>query len=113
MVAVADWWGGAYYNNSPSAVNFLVFCSVWTLLALIYLIVTPWRFERAAHPFIILGVDALTMLFWFAGFVAAAAFLGDRYSCYGRVCDSLKAATVFAAFLCEYNVHTLPSEEHC
>jgi hypothetical protein len=37
------------------------------------------------------------MLFWFGGFIALAAFLGDRF-CVGRVCNAAKAATAFAAF---------------
>lgn len=37
------------------------------------------------------------MIFWFAGFIALAVFLGDRL-CYGDVCSAAKAADVFAAF---------------
>jgi len=44
-----------------------------------------------------LGVETLTMLFWFAGFVALAVFLGDRV-CFGHVCSAAKAAAVFGAF---------------
>jgi len=57
----------------------------------------PMRFPRFAHRFAILAVEALTMLFWFAGFIALAVFLAGRV-CYGSVCGSAKAATVFAAF---------------
>ncbi|KAK6004024.1 hypothetical protein QM012_008874 [Aureobasidium pullulans] len=88
----------AYYNGSPSSINFLVFSSVWTLLALIYLSLTSWKFERFAHPWIVCGVESLTMLFWFAGFIAAAVFLSDLITCAGKACSSAKAATVFAAF---------------
>lgn len=45
----------------------------------------------------ILAVDAVTMIFWFAGFIALAVFLGDRV-CYGNVCNCAKTAAVFAAF---------------
>lgn len=62
-----------------------------------YLVVAPARFPAAAHKFAILGVEALTMLFWFAGFIALAVWLDDRV-CFGSVCASAKAATVFAAF---------------
>ncbi|KEQ98988.1 hypothetical protein AUEXF2481DRAFT_85851 [Aureobasidium subglaciale EXF-2481] len=86
------------YNHSPSEINFLVFTSIWTLLALIYLSLTSWKLERFAHPWIICGVESLTMLFWFAGFIAAAVFLGDLTTCAGKACGSAKAATVFAAF---------------
>ncbi|KAI5210585.1 hypothetical protein E4T39_00108 [Aureobasidium subglaciale] len=86
------------YNSSPSEINFLVFTSIWTLLALIYLSLTSWKLERFAHPWIICGVESLTMLFWFAGFIAAAVFLGDLITCAGKACSSARAATVFAAF---------------
>ncbi|KAH0292390.1 hypothetical protein M436DRAFT_69991 [Aureobasidium namibiae CBS 147.97] len=86
------------YYGSHSEVNFLIFSSIWTLLALIYLSLTSWKLERFAHPWIICGVESLTMLFWFAGFIAAAVFLGHLSGCAGRACSSAKAATVFAAF---------------
>lgn len=41
------------------------------------------------------------MLFWFAGFIAAAVYLSDLITCAGKACSSAKAATVFAAFECE------------
>lgn len=84
---------------SPGQVNFIIFDSVWTLLALAYLVVVPWRFSdtKAHHKFVILGVEALTMLFWFAGFVALAVFLTGR-RCDGSVCSAAEASTVFAAF---------------
>lgn len=82
---------------SPASDNFLVFTSVWTLLALIYLAVVPTFVPKASHKFAILAVEALTTLFWFAGFIALAVFLGDRV-CHGHVCAAAKAATVFAAF---------------
>lgn len=96
---VANWWGNYYHGMSPSQVNFLLFNAIWTFLALAYLIVVPWRFSEtiAHHKFAILGVEAVTMLFWFAGFIALAVFLSGRL-CYGRVCDCAKAAAVFAAF---------------
>lgn len=78
-----------------------MFSSVWTLLALIYLSLTSWKLERFAHPWIICGVESLTMLFWFAGFIAAAVYLSDLITCAGKACSSAKAATVFAAFECE------------
>jgi hypothetical protein len=91
-----------YRNGSPSEINFLIFTSLWTLLALIYLTLTSWKLERFAHPWIITGVESLTMLFWFAGFIAAAVFLSDLITCAGHACSAAKAATVFAAFECKF-----------
>ena len=94
---VANWWGNFWHALSPHQINFLVFASVWTLLALIYLILAPMRFPAAAHKFGILAAESLTMLFWFAGFIALACFLSGRV-CFGHVCNAAKAATAFAAF---------------
>jgi hypothetical protein len=99
METVANWWGGYWHATSPDEVNFLIFASVWSILSLIYLIIVPWRFSDtpAHHKFAILAVEAVTMIFWFAGFIALAVFLSDRV-CFGHVCSAAKAACVFAAF---------------
>lgn len=111
-MAVAHWWGGYWHDWSPAQINFLLFCSVWTLLALVYLIVVPWRFSetRAHHKFAILAAESLTMLFWFAGFLALAVFLSDRV-CYGHVCSAAKASAVFGAF--EWYVWLIKALEMC
>jgi hypothetical protein len=83
---------------SPSETNFLLFCSIWTILALVYLIVAPAQFPTAAHKFGILAAEVVTMIFWFAGFIAEAALLGDTECHRGSVCRSMQAATVFGAF---------------
>ena len=70
---------------------------------MIYLSLTSWKLERFAHPWIIAGVESLTMLFWFAGFIAAAVFVTHLNLCAGHGCSSAKAATVFAAFECEFS----------
>jgi len=80
-------------------VNFLIFTSVWTLLAVAYLAITPGRFPTAAHKYGILAAEVLTMLFWFAGFIALAVLLTD-IGCGTRrgVCAAATAGDVFAAF---------------
>jgi len=55
----------------------MIFNSVWTLLAVAYLVIAPLKFPDAAHKFAILGVEALTMIFWFAGWIALAVLLGE------------------------------------
>jgi hypothetical protein len=42
----------------------------------------------------LVAVDALSMLFWFAGFVALSVFLSGRI-CFGQVCDVARAGAVF------------------
>jgi hypothetical protein len=76
----------------------MLFCSVWTILALAYLIISPLHFPNTAHKFAILGVEALTMIFWFAAWIALAALLGDTACRHWGPCRAADAATVFAAF---------------
>lgn len=95
---MAHWWSGYWNSSSPSEINFLIFCAVWTLLALGYLIFADLRPEhKIARAVAVLAVDALTMIFWFAGFIAVAVFIHDR-GCFGGVCSAAKAAAVFGAF---------------
>jgi hypothetical protein len=72
---------------------------VITLITLTYLIVVPMFFSESKlnHAGVISGVEGLTMIFWFAGFVALAVFLSHRV-CFGAVCSAAKAAAVFGAF---------------
>ena len=80
----------------------MLFTSVWTLLAVAYLTLAPTRFPRAAHKFAIAGVEFLTMLFWFASFIAVAVLWRDIYwgwAGHGTVHDVGIAAIVFGAFL--------------
>lgn len=104
----------ASYIYSPSSDNFMVFASVWTLLILIYLALAPRFFSAFAHPAAMLGLDALTMLFWFAGFIALAVFYHQTNDVYvgdvdddvvyhacgiiGGYCKEVEAAVVFGAF---------------
>ena len=66
--------------------------------AMAVLVIAPLKFPTAAHKYGILAVEAVTMIFWFAGFIALAVLLGDS-GC-GRtadVCRVAEAATVFGA----------------
>ena len=101
-----------------SQVNFMVFVAAWTMLVLIYLSLAPRFFASVANVFAILALDALTMLFWFAGFIALAVFyhrlndtdlVFDIGFGYGAVrtceaagikglCKQMEAAAVFGAF---------------
>ncbi|MCJ1307255.1 hypothetical protein MMC25_000901 [Agyrium rufum] len=85
-------------TTSPSQINFLIFNAVWTLLFLVYSSIVPVYLPRLANKFAILALETLTMLFWFAGFVALAVFVSSLSICSGNVCRSAQAAIVFAAF---------------
>ncbi|OJJ44860.1 hypothetical protein ASPZODRAFT_634619 [Penicilliopsis zonata CBS 506.65] len=92
-------WDDYYSWWSPSTVNFMLFNSVWTLvIALPYIVLAPVFFAGIVHPFIVVGMEAVTMIFWFAGFIALACVLPPPRACHSSLCDSLQAATVFGAF---------------
>ncbi len=105
----------ASYANTPSQDSFLVFVAIWTCLVVLYLGLAPKFLPSLAIPFAMLALDALTMLFWFAGFIALAVFDRDlHYNYYGyfggvlykgegcdvigNLCGVITAAVVFGAF---------------
>ncbi|CAO2655015.1 Nn.00g117480.m01.CDS01 [Neocucurbitaria sp. VM-36] len=90
-------WG----SWSPHSLNFMLFTSLWTLLAVAYLVLSPTRFPRAAHKYAIGAVEFLTMLFWFAAFIAVAVLWGDIWwaGSKGTFYGCGVAAIVFSAFL--------------
>ena len=96
---VASWWNAYYSDISPSQINFLLFCGIWTCaFAVPYLALSPRFFPVAAHKYAILAAEAVTMIFWFAGFLAAAVLLSGFDFCNGSVCGAARGAVVFGAF---------------
>ncbi|OJD11328.1 hypothetical protein AJ78_07880 [Emergomyces pasteurianus Ep9510] len=87
-------------NGYSDEVNFLLFNSIWTLLiAVPYLVLSPLYFPKFAHKYVLIAAEAVTLLFWFAGFIAVAAILPPAELCkHSSVCQGLQAATVFGAF---------------
>lgn len=75
----------------------MIFTSVWTLLAVAYLWLAPLKFPTAAHKFGFLAAEALTMLFWFAGFIALAVLLTNVGCVRGGACGASIAADIFGA----------------
>ncbi|KAI5800295.1 membrane-associating domain-containing protein [Peziza echinospora] len=84
--------------QSPSESNFLVWCSVWTFLALLYLGLAPLFAPNLTNKWGILGVEVLSVIFWFAGWAAQAAYLASVTVCYGTVCGTARASIAFALF---------------
>ena len=89
---------------SPGSLNFLVFASIFSILSILYLELAPKLFQRAAHPYASLGVEAANTVFYFAGFIAYAVLLGGLAFCHGAVCtagrlDSVVAAAAFCAWI--------------
>jgi hypothetical protein len=94
-LVVSTYYGGWSYSDT---VNFLVFLGCWTaFVAVPYLAISPIWFPRLAHRYVIPAVEVITMIFWFAGFIALGAMLPPPRGCHGSVCSSLQAATVFGA----------------
>jgi hypothetical protein len=92
---VHNWSWAAW---SPSEANFILFCAVWTLLAVAYLVFAPMHAPVAAHKFGILAAEVLTTIFWFAGWIALAVLLGDIPGCgHWNTCRVAAAADVFSA----------------
>eukprot|EP00914_Ancora_sagittata_P030889 GHVO01062332.1.p1 GENE.GHVO01062332.1~~GHVO01062332.1.p1 ORF type:complete len:177 (+),score=6.21 GHVO01062332.1:54-533(+) len=100
---LVDVYNGPYTNWSPHSVNFMLFTSIWTLLAVAYLVLSPTRFPRAAHKYAIGAVEFLTMLFWFAAFIAVAVRWNNSGWGWGLIDTTFYqagvAAIVFSAFL--------------
>jgi len=111
---VSNWANGWW---SPDSANFLLFCAVWTLLAVAYLVVTSLRFQNhpVGHKFGILAVEVVTAIFWFAGWVAFASLLGDLpHTQWWTVKRVGEAAVVFAAIeWLLFCATTIMSSLHC
>lgn len=89
----------AYYDGSPSEVNFMLFNAIWSILVIAYVGITPLYFTGLFHRLASLVLLAVTTVFWFAGSIALAADLGYP-SCHGStVCGSVQAAIAFGFFL--------------
>jgi hypothetical protein len=87
--------------------SFMVFNAVWTIFVVFYFMLTPRFLPVAAHKMAFFALDALTMIFWFAGFIALAVEV-NRVGSYPAGFDYNDflhkwyqlgvAATVFGAF---------------
>ncbi|EEA22135.1 hypothetical protein TMatcc_008437 [Talaromyces marneffei ATCC 18224] len=95
---------GNYYDyvGVPDAWSFLLFCAVWTLLIVIFHLIAGIYFaDRALIGYIRVGVEAVAVLSWLAGFIAVAIQIPTgTCSEEKNSCALLKAATVFGA--CEW-----------
>lgn len=101
MAYVSSWWATHWRQSSPIEINYLIFAPAWSLLVLAPLILTSLsKFahvaEKGAVKWALLGVEAMTMLFWLSGFVALGVFLSGRI-CFGMVCDVARASTAISA----------------
>ncbi|KAK9319627.1 membrane-associating domain-containing protein [Lipomyces orientalis] len=86
------------YGGAPA---YLLFVSIWTFLALAYIVFVPiYAAKLVVWKYAIFAVEILTNFFWFTGFIAEAAVVGPIYcSIYFRqnACNTGKAAIAIAA----------------
>ncbi|KAF8854397.1 hypothetical protein BDZ45DRAFT_693440 [Acephala macrosclerotiorum] len=95
---VAHWYDNDTLTASPSQINFLIFVPIFSVLSLVYLELSPRFMAKVSHPYGHFGFSLLNVLFYFAGFIALAVFLGKLLFCRGSVCAAARADAVFAAF---------------
>ncbi|KAL4894632.1 membrane-associating domain-containing protein [Aspergillus ambiguus] len=80
-------------------INFMLFNAVWTaFVATPYLAAGPVLVPNFPHRFVVPAVDAVTALFWFAGFIALATWLPPPKYCSSGLCNAGQAAVAFGAF---------------
>lgn len=88
------------YYGVPNAWGFLMFCAGWTVLLVIFHLITGIAFaDRPLIGYIRVAIEAVAVLSWLAGFIAVAVQIStDTCSAGGKSCRLLEAATVFGAF---------------
>ncbi|CAK7220623.1 hypothetical protein SBRCBS47491_004251 [Sporothrix bragantina] len=93
-------WDRAYADSSPSILNFMLFNSIWSILVLLYIGLTPLYFTRVFHRIASLALEWITMIFWFAGSIALAVDVGGPFNCgNNHYCGAVEAAIAFGFFL--------------
>lgn len=76
----------------------MLFTTVWSILMLIYLALARF-FPRIHNTMVAFGILVITTIFWFAGSIAMAAFLGVP-RCHGNNgCQTAQAAIAFGFFI--------------
>ncbi|KAI0013311.1 membrane-associating domain-containing protein [Xylariaceae sp. FL0662B] len=94
---VANWYNVDTLTSSPSQVNFLLFSSLFTMVSILYLELTPRFAPRVSHPYAAMSLEILNALFYLGGFIALAVFMSRLLFCRGSVCGSAKADIAFGA----------------
>ncbi|KAJ0281010.1 hypothetical protein COL940_005955 [Colletotrichum noveboracense] len=87
------------WSRSPDIVNFIIFNSVWSLLVLAYVGLTPLYMTRLFHKLVSLALLVITTIFWFAGAIAYAVFVGSPNCGNNTYCGSSQAGVAFAFFI--------------
>ncbi|KAJ4378661.1 hypothetical protein N0V86_005531 [Didymella sp. IMI 355093] len=71
MAYVSSWWTSHWRQSSPAQISFLLFAAIWSLATLLPIFLVPLKFSHllssAGVRWGLVALDALSMLFWFAG----------------------------------------------
>lgn len=97
-----QWFHGYYgdgYAYSPDQVNFMLWNAIWSLVVLAYVGLAPLYLTSIFHKLAALALEAITVLFWFAGSIAMAVFLGVPQCGADSFCGTWQAAIAFGFFL--------------
>jgi hypothetical protein len=77
----------------------MLFSSVWSLLVLGYVFLVPLYYAHFFEGLAALAIESITMIFWFAGSIALAAYWGAPKCGSNKFCGSVEAAIAFGFFL--------------
>ncbi|KAI0837347.1 membrane-associating domain-containing protein [Hypoxylon sp. FL0890] len=94
---VAHWYNVDTLTSSPSQINWLLAVSLFTIVSVAYLELTPRFIPRLSHKMVAVGIEAANAVFYFSGFVALAVFMSRLLFCRGSVCGAARASVAFGA----------------
>ena len=77
----------------------MLFASIWSLLVLAYVGLTPIYFVSAFHNLAALILEWITAIFWFAGSIASAANWSSTHCGGDTYCGTSNAVVAFGFFL--------------
>ena len=88
-IVVSVTWGVSQFH-------FQLFNCIWSILVLLYVGIAPFVLPSIVIPLAALGVLVLTSLFWFAGSIAMAVWVGNFC---GNWCPTAQAGAAFGFFI--------------
>ncbi|KAI1210356.1 membrane-associating domain-containing protein [Annulohypoxylon truncatum] len=94
---VAHWYNVDTLTSSPSQINWLLAVSIFTIISVLYLELTPRFVPKLSHQLVAMGLEASNALFYFAGFIALSVFMSRLLFCRGSVCGAAQASIAFGA----------------
>ncbi|KAF4448858.1 membrane-associating protein [Fusarium austroafricanum] len=84
-------------GSAPSPFTYLMVSSIFSMLSVAYITLTPLFVPRIYHQYAAIIVESVNAALYFAGFIAIAVFIGGLKMCMGTVCSCARADAVVAA----------------